>query len=67
MMEKLLDRGQALAGDAQQRKLAEVAGQLRAMFGNAVEIEGDRVLVSGRGIMKRWLIDPSLRFLGGLK
>lgn len=68
MMEKLLDRGQAIASDAQQRKLADLAGQLRSMFGTAVEIEEDRALVSGRGIMRQWLADPSLRFLaGGLK
>ena len=24
-----------------------------------------RVLMRGRGVMKRWLIDPSLRFLAG--
>jgi hypothetical protein len=68
-MEKLLDRGQALASDGQQRKISDVAHQLRAMFGNApVQVENDEVLVSGRGIMKRWLADPSLRFLaGGLK
>jgi hypothetical protein len=69
MMEKLLERGQALAGEAQKRKLADVAQQLRAMFGNAaVQVESGQVRVSGRGIMKRWLADPSLRFLaGGLK
>lgn len=69
MMEKLLDRGQALARDAQRRKLGDVAGQLRSMFGaSAVQIENDQVLISGRGIVRRWLADPNLRFLtGGLK
>jgi hypothetical protein len=34
----------------------------------SIEVEEARVLVRGRGIVKRWLIDPSLRFLsGGLK
>jgi hypothetical protein len=69
MMDALQSRGEKLARDGQQRKVAEVAAQLRAMFGSAaVQAEDARVLVSGRGIIKRWLIDPSLRFLiGGLR
>ena len=69
MMSELLRRGEALARDQQRRKLQSVAGELRASFGSAaVEVEEARVLVRGRGIVKRWLIDPSLRFLsGGMK
>ena len=69
MMERLLPRGEALARDRQRRKVQSVAAQCRAMFGSAaVEVEEARVLVRGRGMIKRWLIDPSLRFLsGGLK
>ena len=69
MMEKLLARGEALARDAQKRKIADLAQQLRGMFGSAaVQVEDAQVLVRGPGIIKRWLIDPSLRFLaGGLK
>jgi hypothetical protein len=69
MIDKLVSRGEQVARDAQQQKIADVARQLRAMFGNgAVEVEEARVLVRGRGMIKRWLIDPSLRFLsGGLK
>lgn len=66
MMDALLSRGERLATEAQRRKIAEVAGQLRAVLGSAsVEVEEARVLVRGRGIIKRWLIDPSLRFLAG--
>jgi hypothetical protein len=65
----MIARAEQLAQDAQQRKLQQVARQLRAIFGSAaIEVEEARVLVRGRGIVKRWLIDPSLRFLaGGLK
>jgi hypothetical protein len=65
----MIARAEQLAQDAQQRKLQQVATQLRAIFGSAaIEVEEARVLVRGRGIVKRWLIDPSLRFLaGGLK
>ena len=69
MMDALHGWGERLARDRQQRKIADVASQLRAMFGSAaVQVDEARVLVSGRGIIKRWLIDPSLRFLvGGLR
>lgn len=66
MMEKLIDRGEVIARTAQQNKIAGVAQQLGAMFGSAaVQLEEARVLVRGRGIIKRWLVDPSLRFLAG--
>jgi hypothetical protein len=69
MMGDLLQRGEALAVERQQQRLKAVAQQLRALFGSAaVEVDEAEVLVSGRGLVKRWLIDPNLRFLnGGLK
>jgi len=69
MMDKLISRGQELAAQAQAQQVQRVAQQLRALLGSAaVTVEEAQVLVSGRGIIKRWLIDPSLRFLsGGLK
>ena len=66
MMEKLTARGEQLARVAQKQRAQRVAQQLRTIFGSAaVEVEEARVLVRGRGMIKRWLIDPSLRFLGG--
>jgi hypothetical protein len=66
MMDLLMARGERLAADRQRLKTGQVAEQLRSIFGSAaVEIEEARVLVRGRGIIKRWLIDPSLRFLVG--
>jgi len=69
MMDRLIARGEQLASQAQARQVQRVAAQLRTLFGSAaVDVEDARVLVTGRGIIKRWLIDPSLRFLsGGLK
>lgn len=73
MMEKLISRGDELAAQAQAQAQAQqgqrVAQKLRALFGSvAVNVQETQVLVSGRGIIRRWLIDPSLRFLsGGLK
>ena len=69
MMAALLRRAEQLAAARRRAKVGEVADWLKALLGEAaVEIEETRVLVRGRGIVKRWLIDPSLRFLnGGLK
>lgn len=66
MMAKLAERGAEIARAAQQRHLGMVAARLRALLGSAaVEVEQARVLVRGKGMIKRWLIDPSLRFLAG--
>ena len=59
-------RAEDLVRAKQDAKVRAVARQLRSLFGSAaVEVEEARVLVRGRGIIQRWLIDPSLRFLAG--
>ena len=66
MLANLLKRGDELARLQLQKKLLDVAAQLRAIVGSAaVSVEDSRVLISGRGIVKRWLTDPALRFLTG--
>jgi hypothetical protein len=66
MMARVLRRGEALARERQRERVRELSERLKGMFGEgAVEVEEARVLVRGRGIVKRWLIDPSLRFLAG--
>jgi predicted NBD/HSP70 family sugar kinase len=66
MLAGLLSRGEELARDQLQKKVTDVAAQLRAIVGNAaVSVEDARVVISGRGIVKRWLTDPTLRFLTG--
>jgi hypothetical protein len=69
MNARILRRSEEIARSAQQRRIREVAAYLGVVLGSAsIEVEEARVLVRGRGIVKRWLIDPSLRFLsGGLK
>jgi predicted NBD/HSP70 family sugar kinase len=69
ILSTLLARGETLAGEQLQKKVQDVATQLRAAFGNAaVRVEDAQVVVGGRGLLKRWLSDPALRFLaGGLK
>jgi hypothetical protein len=66
MMDRLQLRAGQLAAERQREKVTEVAARLSALLGDgAVETREARVLVRGRGIVKRWLIDPDLRFLGG--
>jgi hypothetical protein len=66
MMANLLKRGEQIASAEQRRKMQTVAQRLRSMFASAaVEVEDARVLVRGRGLVKRWLTDPRLRFLDG--
>ena len=69
MMERLVARAEALTRVRQRTKLQALADRLRSLLGEAaVEVEDARVIVRGRGIVKRWLIDPGLRFVaGGLK
>lgn len=69
MFSTLIRRAEEFARRRRTEKVQAIAAQLRALLGAAaIEVEEARVLVRGRGIIKRWLIDPSLRFLaGGLK
>jgi hypothetical protein len=66
MMEDLMNRGEELARDRQRRRLQGIARQMRAILGSAaVQIDETRVLARGRGMIRRWLLDPRLRFLSG--
>jgi hypothetical protein len=66
MFSTLIRRGEELARAAQAREILLFAQHLEELFGEgAVDVEEARLLVRGRGIIKRWLIDPSLRFLAG--
>ncbi|WP_294257315.1 hypothetical protein [uncultured Sphingomonas sp.] len=67
MLEQLKARaettGRAAAADAAGR-LAERARE--TVPGVSVAVEGSAVTLSGRGLWRRWLADPALRWLGGL-
>jgi hypothetical protein len=59
-------RGEELAREARARRVTTVAEHLAMLFGKgAVEVEDARVLARGRGMARRWLVDPNLRFLSG--
>ena len=66
MMSELLKRGEELAREAQVQRVTQVAGRLKELVrGISIETDEALVIVSGRGLLKRWLIDPQLRFLAG--
>ena len=66
MMEKLTRRGEDIARAAQKRAVGDVAERLRNVLqGITITTEEMLVIASGRGLLKRWLFDPQLRFLSG--
>jgi hypothetical protein len=66
-MERIEARGMALgerAAAVARERLAERAGD--ALPGVAAEVEGERVVLSGRGLGSRLLREPVLRWIGSL-
>lgn len=65
-MRQVQRRAEQLARAEQRRAVAWIAdaldGQLR---GIAVEASGDDVVLRGKGLIRRWLVDPGLRFVAG--
>ena len=65
-MSQLLKCGEELARAAQGERTRRIASRLKHLLGGVgIEVEEARVLVSGRGLLRRWLVDPQLRFLTG--
>ena len=62
-MGRLLNRGEEIARRMEGEKAKEVAAHLKELLGNA-SVEGSRIAVSGRGLVRRWLADSRLRFIG---
>lgn len=67
----MMDGLEARARDAGARAVVRVAERLadaagEALPGVSVKAESARVVISGRGLGRRWLRDPALRWLGGL-
>ena len=61
-MERLVKRGEEIARTVERSKVREVADRLAGLLGRT-EVDGSRVIVSRRGLMRRWLADSRLRFL----
>jgi hypothetical protein len=64
MMNALMKRGETLAAEVARRKAREIAARVIEMLGEgSAEAIGANVAIRGRGLMKRWLSEPELRFL----
>lgn len=66
MIARLRRYGDQLARATERRKAMEVAKHLKTVLrGASLSVEESLIVISGRGLSKRWLGDPRLRFLGG--
>ena len=63
MMESLIAKGGRIARAAQMKRLEQIAASLRNR-GLAVDADEESVTIRGRGLARRWLGDPLLRFAG---
>ena len=67
MMEKLEARAEAIGAQAAARTAERLGAVAReALPGVDVTVEPGRVVLSARGLERRRLVDPTLRWLGGL-
>ncbi|MEA3051137.1 MAG: hypothetical protein QOG72_40 [Sphingomonadales bacterium] len=65
MFERLIRRGEALAEQAARRRRDDLAEALREEAPAGVEVseEGDGVVLGGRDLVRRFALDPALRWL----
>lgn len=67
MMKRLQERAQEVARRKQRLRVERLVAALEAkVSGVAVEATNSGVILSGRGLVRRWLSDPALRFAGTL-
>lgn len=63
-MNSVKEWAEARARRAARRRARAIAERMRRVLrGATVEASETGVIVSGRGLVRRWLIDPELRFL----
>jgi len=56
--------GARLARARVESKRQAIAGEADALPGVSAQVEGDAVVLEGRGLLDRWLRDASLRNIG---
>jgi len=66
MMEKLLARAEQVAGAAQASRIEAIAKAAAEIGGVSVTKTATGVVLRGKHLFERWLIDPALRFIGSL-
>jgi hypothetical protein len=66
MMEGMVRRVEARVREAQGRRIDALAATIKGVLASAfVETDGAQIMIKGRGVLKAWLADPTLRFLSG--
>jgi hypothetical protein len=64
MMARMMRWAERRARDEARQAAVRMAERVRdTIQGASVEAREAQVIVSGRGLVRRWLIDPELRFL----
>jgi hypothetical protein len=65
MFERLMERAARAAAERAEAKVREIVSDLEAELPRGVsrEATGDAVVLSGRGLGRRYVTDPSLRAL----
>jgi hypothetical protein len=66
MMEKLLARAEQIATTAQANRIEEIAQAAQEIGGVSVLKTATGVVLRGRKLLERWLLDPALRFIGSM-
>lgn len=67
-MKALLARAELLARTQQRRVLERIAREVSERLPYAeVRVDGAQVSVSAKAIVRRWLLDPALRFLSAAR
>lgn len=66
-MNSLEKRGEAIARAQQKRALDRLEARLREQLnGVLIEVEQFEIRIRGAGLVKRWLSEAGLRFVGGM-
>ena len=67
MMEKLLARAEQIARTAQSNRIEAIAkSATEELAGLSITTTATSVVIRGKKLLERWLLDPALRFLGNL-
>lgn len=66
-MKQLSKRGQQIARARKELAMRLITARLEEHFRNLlVDVEQDRIRISGTGMVKRWLTETQLRFVSSL-
>ena len=65
LMARLMQRAETAVQTRQRVTVERISGELEGLGVRAVS-ERDGIVLTGKGVLRRWLIDPALRFAARL-